>query len=228
IGDLASARAGFRDHFYGLAPFVREAAGDGGPDDLPPGWAGLVTAGLVDPGRCWWGERACRFAGRTWERPAVDLGALATAGGRVARWVAELAVPKVVVAPQTRVGEAAVDVGGSWVASVPTVALLAEPPDLWRVAAVVNAPPMAAHALAASAGTALADGAIKLSGAQVLALPLPADREAWAEAARALEIADLDSFGPTMTAAYGLSADDPVVAWWQERRPRIGSRQGGS
>ena len=81
-----------------------------------------------------------RFARTRFERPVVDLARLADAGGRAQVWVRDTLVPKVVVATQTRVGEAAVDQEGRWVASTPTVALVADPELLWRIAAVVCSP----------------------------------------------------------------------------------------
>ncbi|MGB3054265.1 MAG: N-6 DNA methylase [Acidimicrobiales bacterium] len=122
LGDLCSAAAGFRDEYYGLVGLVHEAS-VADIADLPATLAPLVTSGLVDPGRLWWGERATRFGGQSWSRPVVDRAALAAAGGRAAVWAASTRGPKVVVASQTRVGEAAVDLIGSWLPSTPTVVL---------------------------------------------------------------------------------------------------------
>ena len=63
--------------------------------------------------------------GRRWRRPAVDLVGLRAADPAVARWVDDLQVPKVLVATQTRVGEAVVDEVGAWVPSVPMIAVVA-------------------------------------------------------------------------------------------------------
>ncbi|HEX4822612.1 MAG TPA: N-6 DNA methylase, partial [Acidimicrobiales bacterium] len=96
LGELATATAGFRDQFYGLAPHVVDVE-DG---QLPR----LVTCGLLDPGRCAWGEREARFARRRWRHPRVDVDRMEPAPLR--RWVEERLVPKVVLATQTRVLEA--------------------------------------------------------------------------------------------------------------------------
>ena len=64
LGDLASATAGFRQHFYGVIPFV-------GDDRDGPA---LVTSGLIDAGRCAWGERPARFAKQTFEAPEARPG----------------------------------------------------------------------------------------------------------------------------------------------------------
>ena len=219
VGDLASATAGFRDQFYGLVPYVAEAPGDAGPDHLDAGLAPLVTTGLVDLGAIAWGRRPARFAGRTWQRPAVDLAALRAGAPGLGRWVDERLVPKALVASQTRVGEVVVDWSGRWVPSVPLVAITAPAEHLARLGAVVAAPVTAALGLARSGGTALSDGALKLSARQVLDLPLPGDEAAWAEGTAALAAGDLDGFGAAMTAAYGLPTDHPVVAWWRARLP---------
>ncbi len=107
------------------------------------------------------------------------------------------------------------------------LSLAAEPDDLWHLLAVLLAPPVAAVAAARYLGTALAPGAIKLSAAQVAALPLPADRGAWdrgADLARAAQLGDpserrsrLLACGATMCEAY---ADDAALAWWSANLPR--------
>jgi hypothetical protein len=215
LGAIATARAGFRDEYYGLVGHVHEAP----PDGAGPEHGRLVTAGLVDPGRCRWGERPASFARHRYERPVVDVGAVRSAGGRAAAWVGALAVPKVVVATQTRVGEAAVDEDGTWVASTPTVAVVAEPHLLWRVAAVVCSPVGTIAALAATAGTARAGDAIRHGVASVEALPLPVDDDAWDAGADALRRLDRDGFLAAMAAAYGSPRRDDVDGWWAARAP---------
>ncbi len=224
LGSIAVARAGFRDEYYGLVGHVAEAPpvdGDagGGGADLPEGWSPLVTSGLVDPGRCAWGERPASFAKARYDRPAVDLASLAAGGGRAAAWVASLAVPKVVVATQTRVGEAAVDGTGRWVASTPTVAVVAAPDRLWEVAAVVCSPVGSIAALAATAGSARAGDAIRHRVATVVGLPLPVDAEAWRAGAEALRRLDREAFLAAMAAAYGLRPSAEVDEWWVARAP---------
>ena len=75
------ATANFRDQYYGLVG----AVADDGPG--PP----LVTSGLIDPGRCRWGERPVRFAGSALIRPRVDLAALSPP---LRRWADDLLVPE--------------------------------------------------------------------------------------------------------------------------------------
>ncbi len=230
LATIAAATAGFREQFYGVAPFVGEAPPEGTPTLTAP----LVTAGLIDPLRCRWGLVDARFAGRRWRAPAVDLDGLGATDPRLAAWASERRVPKVVVATQTRVVEAAVDLEGSWWPSVPTIAvtpLSGQQADLWALAAVLSAPPVSAWALGHYGGTALSGDAIKLSARQILAIPLPEGAEEWAIGALEAEVAHaaalsgdatgwraaLGRLGRAMTDAYG--ASDDVLAWWESRLP---------
>ena len=120
LGDVATATAGFRDQFYGLADFVIDRLDD---DDVAR--PRLVTSGIIEPGRVAWGERPVRFAGRRWSAPRVDLHALRANGDpAIVRWVDERLVPKVVIATQSRVLEAAVDRLGIWVPSTPVISVV--------------------------------------------------------------------------------------------------------
>jgi N-6 DNA Methylase len=221
IADLAQVIAGFREEYYGLVAAVRERAP--ADDAVAP----LITSGLIDWLGCSWGRRPARFAKRTWRAPVVDLAELESDGGRAAqRWVARARVPKLLVATQTRVVEAAVDASGSWVPSVPVVAVVPhDPADLWRVAAAVASPAATAWLLGRAPGTALARDAIKVAAPDLLALPLPADPGAWDEAAAAARAvttgpasewpAARDRFLAVATAAY---ATAPTLAdWWRQR-----------
>jgi hypothetical protein len=209
LGDIATATAGFRDQFYGLAPFVDD--GGDGPH--------LVTSGAIDPMHCAWGERTIRFARRDWKQPTVALDRLAEADPSLHRWVRDRLAPKVLVATQTRVIEAVPDPHGRFVPSVPVVAVAGD--DVWAIAAALSAPPVSAWALHRAAGAALTADAMKLSAKQILEVPMPVDRATWADVARRLSAHDIaaDEFGRLMTAAYGLPNDHPVVSWWLARLP---------
>src|SRR4051812_28168485 len=91
---------------------------------------------------------------------------------------------------------------------------------LWELAAVVVAPASAVWALEHAGGAALTHGAIKLAAKQVLDIPCPADKTAWAVGAAALRDGDLDAFASAMAAAYGFAGDHPVIKWWRARLPR--------
>lgn len=216
LGDLGRCTADFRDQYYGLVPFVGESP-------RTPGHARLVTAGLIDPAECRWGETSTRFAKTRYDAPGVDLAALHT-DGTLSAWARARLVPKLLVATQGRVIEAVVDETGEWLPSVPVLTVVAEPARLWHLLAVLLAPPVVATAAARYLGTALAPGAIKLSARQVAAIPLPADLEAWdrgAAAARSAQFADpadrrehLVACAEAMCAAYD---DDGALAWWTAR-----------
>lgn len=241
LGDLVRATAGFRDEYYGLVPHVVEAPAvdaevDGDPsggvagaepdlDGLPPHLAPLVTVGLIDPGRCAWGRRPVTFAKRRLDRPVVDLAALGAAGGRAAAWATAGLVPKVVVATQTRVGEAAVDRSGRWVVSTPAIVLVPHEPAaagvLDLVAAVVCSPVGSAAAVARSAGTGRSATAVRHTTASLARLPLPVEPGAWATGARALAAGDRPRFVAAMADAYDVApADRPeLAAWWCAAAP---------
>jgi hypothetical protein len=207
LGTITTATAGFRDEYYGLSAAVIDE-----PDgDLPL----LITSGLVDVGRVLWGARSTRFAGRRLAHPRVDPSLVATP---VQRWVRQRLVPKVVVATQTKVVEAAVDVEGAWVPSTPVISVHTDAADLWRVAAVLTAPAVSAWALRHHAGAALNPGAIKLSAGQVLQVPLPTSDSAWQQGAKALAAGRIVDAGDAMSRAY--DSGDQVLEWWRSRLPR--------
>ncbi|CAN5375073.1 hypothetical protein BH09ACT12_BH09ACT12_30600 [soil metagenome] len=221
LADLGQCTADFRDQYYGLVPFVAEAAevAEGRPG------ARLVTSGLIDPAECRWARVSTRFAKSRYAAPTVDLEAL-HADGELSAWARARLVPKVLIATQGRVIEAVVDESGDWLPSVPVLTLTTEPARLWHALAVLLAPPVVAAAAARYLGTALAPGAIKLSARQVASLPLPADRPAWdrgALLARAAQLAPAADRHRTLLAcavamceAYD---DDGALAWWSSRLP---------
>jgi hypothetical protein len=171
-----------------------------------------VTSGLIDVGRSAWSERPARFARRTFAAPRVAVDALPPA---LQAWAAARLVPKVLVATQTPVIEAAVDATGDWLPSVPVITVVPRAvDDLWRVAAVLTAPAASAWAAATYLGAALAATAIKLSASQVLTLPLPT--RPWDDAANALAGADVDRCARLMDVAYGTELYD----WWRGRLTR--------
>ncbi|MBI2704912.1 MAG: N-6 DNA methylase [Actinobacteria bacterium] len=219
------ATAGFRDQYYGLVGHVLE---EGDADPSTSRTCRLVTAGLIDPGRTMWGERPTKFAGERWLEPAVCLDEL---DDRLRAWASDLLVPKVLIATQTRVLEAAVDERGEWYPSVPVIALVPHDPGrVWHAAAVALAPPVSAWAWANFAGGALSADAIKLAARDVLSLPTPTHDELWDQgAALAREVSRADSeeasrgalqaLGRVMCDAYTVDGDD-VLAWWLRRLPR--------
>ena len=216
LGDIAACTADFRDQFYGLVPYVDEAGRD-------PGRVPLITSGLIDPAHCHFGNRPTRFAKQRFEAPGVDVDALPDV---LAQWARRRLVPKVLVATQGRVLEAVADEQGAWLPSVPVITVApVDPQDVWRVLAVLLAPPISAYAATAYAGAGLSPTAVKLSARQVAELPLPTDEEAWSVAARLIERAQRESSrellleaGATMCAAYRVP-HEPILPWWSNRLP---------
>lgn len=224
IGDRAKVTAGFRDEYYGLiAALVSDT--DGAPTDPAP----LVTVGHVDPAVIRWADHPVRLAKATRQAPVVDCGRL---HGRVAHWVESRRVPKLVVASQGRVIEAAADPDGLYVPLTPLISV--EPTDsadLWKLLAVVLAPPIAAASVAARVGTGLGEGSVRLRAVDLAAIPLPSHDGPWSLAAAILAGVDdraasrvelVDEVGRLMCAAYGMTDVDaaPVLAWWSDRQPR--------
>ena len=234
IGTMGAVTAGFRQHFYGLVAGVVERSG---PDDPRPL---MVTTGSVDPLHLRWGDRPCRFDGRRWQAPVVDLDAVTAGDPEVGRWFAERRRPKLLVASQTAVVEVIVDQTGDL---VPVTPLIVVEPDgrsrevdlevLWRLAAALSAPSITALAVRRFLGAARSSGRLRLSAAQVSDLPLPTDAGAWNEGtalARTLHRssgapAGSDTwreFGRVMVAAYGVvdpEAAATLVDWWWSRHP---------
>ncbi len=227
LGDRAEVVADFRGAYYGLVGAVvdRAVADD---RDYPP----LLTSGLVDPAVSRWGSRSARLHRQRWDHPRVDRAALQV-DAQMQRWVGSRLVPKVVVATQTPVPEALADPDGRWLAVTPVISVVPhEAADVWRLGAVVSAPPIAAWAARALAGSALSSGSIRLSAGAVRSLPLPADDSAWDRAAATFEAAHrapddearrqlLGQAGQTMGQAYGFTdaEADALATWWLGRLP---------
>lgn len=227
LGELMVATAGFRDQYYGIADFLEEA------DELLPGprRPRLLTVGLIDPVRSRWGERAATVLRRRWIRPVVDLDRLPP-GSALGRWAEARLRPKLVLATQTRIPEAAVDLDGTMWPAVPTISVEAAPERLWEVAAVLHAPAVAAWVQHRAAGSGRGADSIRLRAAELATIPLPVDRAAWAtaaafcrEAQEAGERGDdrawrqaLVAAGAASDAAYGVGEE--VLGWWEARLPR--------
>jgi hypothetical protein len=219
LGEWATVVAGFRDQYYGLVDAVCEA-GEARPGTEP---APLVTSGVLDWGRSRWGDRPVRYAKRRWRAPVVDRDRLADVPPIARRWVERTRAPKLVVASQTPVVEAAVDLEGRWVPSVPALAVVPHVPgELWRLGAAVLSPAATVWLELRTGGTALDRGALKVTGPHLAALPLPTDLAAWDEAAVALRRHVDDPCATTLdryldAAARAYAIDTAVTAWWRDR-----------
>lgn len=225
LGDRARLNANFRDEYYGMIPAVGDH--ENGPH--------LVTSGLVDPGRSWWGDRPITFAKRRYAHPRVDLGQL---DDRMREWARRRLVPKVLVANQTRLVEAVCDPHGDWLPAVPVLGVyptgahwddddrrpvdeLAE--SAWRIAAVLTSPVASAWLWHRGAGTGLSADAIRLSPVTLAALPWPAgDLDV---AVAALRKGDVRGCGAGVDSAYGIGDDSTLFDWWSALLDRVESRQ---
>jgi len=223
VGDIASATADFRNKYYGLRGCVvdLDAADD---TEFPP----LVTSGLLDPGRLLWGSTPTRFDKTGYLHPRIDLSRL---DRPLLEWAKERLCPKLMLATQTKVLEAFVDVSGRLLPSVPVITVTApEVEDLWRLGALLSSPPITLVSAYRHLGAALSSDALKLSARDVLGLPLPADPDAWHQAGKHFEAAslaetddlrsaELCSSAALMCRAFGLADDDELMAWWARRLP---------
>ena len=222
VADMATATAGFRDEYYAVTSHLSES-----PEGDDPR---LLTVGMIDPLHDRWGSTSFRIARAAWHHPRVDMAALAADTPRIADWVHDRLVPKVLVATQTKVVEALVDTRGDMVPSTPVVAVHCARDRLWHLAAALVSPVASAVAFARVAGAALSSQTIKLSAKQVLELPLPPVGQAWdAGAAAARQVAEAGSagerldrlavLGRAMNDAYDVD-DAQLLHWWLDRQPR--------
>ena len=221
LGELVTATAGFRDEYSGLAAACREAE----PEDVRPR---LVTVGSLDPLSCSWGMKPMRIAKQTWDRPVVESSLLEP---RLAAWLDQQLRPKVVLPTQSKVFEPVVDRDGMLAPLTPVLAIHCPPEDLDLVAALLLAPPVVAWARRRWFGSAMSVQAIKLAARDVGSLPLPADAQAWSEAAGMISSAEhagsearstAMAVAEVMNEAYRGTPD--VLVWWLDR---FGERPSG-
>ncbi|MGJ8636137.1 MAG: HsdM family class I SAM-dependent methyltransferase [Phycisphaerales bacterium] len=234
VGDMAHATADFRDEYYGLAGKLVEDAECAAED----GSVKVVTTGLIDLGVCHWGRKATRILKQRWDGPRVS-GEAFEGDARLAKWVESRRVEKVLVATQTKVVEAFVDVGEGLVAVTPMITVVAQGgADVWRIGAAIGSPVCTMFAMREFGGAAMHADALKMSARQVMGLPLPSDEGAWDEGAAAFErvhaagrvlASKTDAwdayeqavmhFGGVMCAAYGVGGDDldELMGWWLGR-----------
>lgn len=220
LGEVARFGAGFRDEYYAMAELVEEAPGA----TLPNGYAALVSSGLIDPGECRWGAATMRFAKRRWRAPVVALDRL-TGQTAPTRWARRQLVPKVLVASQTRVIEAAGDARGAAIGLTPVVSGFPEDITLAHLLAVLCSPVATLQVARTMAGSGMGRSGVRVSAKALADLDLPVEQAPWDEAASLLSATcDLGS-GPTaatLLAVHELmvaaaAVDDPVgvLAWFE-------------
>lgn len=257
LGPRVWATAGFRDEFYAIAAHTVERSSDrdgydrdGSAEATPPRhserWRTL-TSGSIDPGIDRWGARPTRLGGRVFVRPVLDRAALgasmdapavgsaaaSASAGKVARWVDRLAVPKVLVATQTRVIEACADLDGGAVPVTPVIAAVPVGISVGQLLCALLSPAATVWAHRRSGGAGLSAGALRLRADDLVDLPVPADDAAWASVGewctrQVTEVADRGyGLGPAamielarrMQLIQGFG--DEVFDWWAERAPGL-------
>ncbi len=222
IGDVAEVAADFRDEYYGLVGLVEERTPEHARHISP-----LVTTGLIGIGECLWGREPCRFGGRVWVAPCVDVLRLARES-TLGPWASSRRRPKVLLATQTKVLEAAVDARGEWLPVTPLISIIPRRErDLWRLGAALCSPVASAIAARLSGGTGLTRGAIKLSATQVRGLPMPrgdlGPAVRWFKKAAASSATTrgrwLVRAAEATCAAYGMESrlTDELMDWWKQR-----------
>ena len=157
LGDIATFNVDFRDQYYGLIGAVG--------DDVagPP----LVTCGLIEPGRCLWGERSVRFAKQRFAAPRVAVDRLSP---RLQQWATTRLIPKVLIANQTKVIEAVPDPSGAWLPSVPVITCVTS--DHERVLRVLGSSVANEWVHHHAAGSGLGVGTVRLNPRLLAGIPL--------------------------------------------------------
>lgn len=157
LGDIATFSVDFREQYYGLVGAVSD-------DEAGPP---LVTCGLIEPGRCLWGERPARFAKQRYAAPRVAVDRLSP---RLQRWAASRLVPKILIANQTKVIEAVHDPDGQWLPSVPVITCVSD--DCERVLNVLGSAKANEWVHHHAAGSGLGAGTVRLNPKLLAAIPL--------------------------------------------------------
>lgn len=184
VADYAEATADFRDQYYGLRGMIVEDDEIADRADIERRYPRLITTGLIDLGRTFWGVRPTRFDRRPWRAPRVDLARL-RAESDLGAWADRRLVPKILLATQTRALEVVVDEAGLWLPLVPIITIT--PRDgvcPWTLAAAIASPSNLCRALSEQFGAALSADAVKLSATQALGLTIPSLDRRNAAAAR--------------------------------------------
>ena len=212
--EVATFTADFREVFYALAAVLVED-GPGTSDDaaFPP----VLTTAHVAPGRLDWGARPVRIGGQRWVAPRADL---SRAPEALRAWAARVRVPKVIIAPQTRVIEAAADPTGRFLPLTPLIRAVPRSPALspGALAGALLHPATAARLARACAGSGRGPGVLRPSAAALRALPLPVGLSALPSlAAWAAALAGPSRGLDAAVAAGGPPGAGPALAWWRAR-----------
>ena len=224
LDERASATAGFRDQFYGLAPHVCEFKA--GMESVAP----LITVGMIDPLRNRWGSDQFRYAGKSWLKPVVNLTSLLADDKELYDWVQDRLKPKILLATQTKVLEVLPDPEGQLIPSTPTISIECDLEEIWKITSALSSAAISAFAFSKVAGSALSSDTIKLSAKQVNALPLPPISDYWEQASQYAREAFSSKFEDVkrnkmkemshkISLAYDCD-DNLLEEWWFKRLPK--------
>ena len=221
LGDRAQLNANFHDEYYGMVPAVGDHAT--GPR--------LITCGLIDPARSWWGDRPITFAEQRYERPRVDLDRARRRHGALGP---AALVPKVLVANQTTIVEAVCDPAGEWLPAVPVLGVYPDGRPLGRprrrptdeLVVVGLGDRCGAHVAVASAwlwhrgaGTGLSADSIRLSPVTLGELPWPGGD--LGQAVEALRAGDVRGCSAAVARRLRDRRRDGADGWWTALLERI-------
>ena len=155
----------FVQDFYALKPFVVDDERGCGPR--------LVTTGLIEPQQVLWGTAVCRYGGRDYLHPRLDIRAMPDA---LQRKVEQQRGAKILVAGLARRMEAVLDRIGDLVGAVQTFRLTPRRGGVRAMSLLtryLNSPEATAWLRRRLGGNALSGGNISLRAEFLRTLPLP-------------------------------------------------------
>lgn len=134
----------------------------------------LITTGLIDPGQCLWGQRACRYLGRDYRHPRITPGPGLTRS--LERRLALAARPKLLIAGLSKRLECFVDGRGECTGATSTYTLLHHADDVAALDALadwLHCAAVQAHFDAVLGANALGGGNVTVKKRFLLELPVP-------------------------------------------------------
>ena len=166
-----------------------------------------------------------RFGKRPWRAPVVALAALDDPDHPGATWARRQLVPKVLVASQTRVIEAAPDGQGRAIGLTPVISGVPDGIDLAHLLAVLCSPVSTLAVVSAMAGSGLGRAGVRVSTSVLADLELPVHRAPWDEAAALLagrcslgsgvDPSTMQAVRDLMLSASGIDDGNEVRAWFE-------------
>jgi len=230
LGDLCEITAGFRDEYYAITAEMIETPTSASPGEQEELFRRIATVGMLDPAHVAWGARPFKIAGERWTRPGVRVDG---ADPLLAALIQRQSKPKLLIATQTRVLEAAADPDGRYVALTPVITVVPNnAADLWWIGALLSSPVVSAWIAAQTFGTARSLTALKPSAALLRQIPVPVMDSAWKRAGQRFQLAShaqddrqrgrsLRESARDTIHCYSLAETTPgeLLDWWSSRLP---------